>query len=83
MDSYQKKQLTFAKIAGTPLQERPSLPTRTIEVHEAEVLPSSWVAEGSVAVEADSAEEVSVEVASEAVVPVVDFKNIKIKTNKK
>jgi hypothetical protein len=83
MDSFQKKQLTFAKIAGTPLQERPSLPTRTIAALVVEVLPSSWVAEASEAVEADSAEEASVEVASEAVVPVVDFRILKIKTNKK
>ena len=74
MDSFQKKQLTFAKTADIPLHERPSLPTRTIEVHEAEVLPSSWVAEASEAVEADSAEEASVEVASEAVEPEADFK---------
>jgi hypothetical protein len=75
MDSLQKKQLTFAKIADTPLFERPSLPIRISADREVVVaLLSSWVAEVSEAEEVDSAEEASVEVASEAVVQEADFK---------
>jgi hypothetical protein len=75
MVSSQKKPLTFAKIADTLSNERPNHPTPTIEVHEAEALLSSWVAEASeVVAEADSAEEVSAEVASEAVEPEAGFK---------
>ena len=75
MVSSRKKQLTFARTADILSPERPNLQIQTIEGHEVEVLPSSWAAEDSEAVvEADSAEEVSVEEASEAVEPAAVFK---------
>jgi hypothetical protein len=73
--SSQKKPLIFVRIVAIHLLENPNLPIRISEVREAVVvLLSSWVVEDSEAVEADSAEEASVEVASEAVVLEADFK---------
>ena len=70
-----KRPLTFAKTADIPLPERPNHPILTSEDHEEEADRFSW-AEASVdEVEADSAEEVLVEVASEAVELAADFKS--------
>ena len=75
MVTSRRKLLICAKTADIPLPERPNHPTLTSEDHEEEADRSSW-AEASVAeVEADSAEEALVEVASEAVEPVADFKS--------
>ena len=73
MVTSRRKLLICAKTADIPLPERPNLPTLTIGDRAAEVLLSSWVAEAE-EVEA-SAEEALVEVASEAVEPVADFKS--------
>ena len=81
MVSLQNKPLIFAKIADIPLPERPNLPTQTIEGHEEEADLSSWVEASVAEVVADSAEEVSVEVASEAVEPEADS-NLKIENLK-
>jgi hypothetical protein len=73
--SSQKKPLIFVRIVAIHLFESLRLPTPTSVDREVVVaLLSSWVVEASEAVEADSAEEASVEVASEAVVLEADFK---------
>ena len=75
MVSSQKRQLIFVEIVDIPLDGRANHPIQTTGDQEAVVLPSSWVVEVLVAmVEADSAEVVSVVVASVAVEPVAGFK---------
>jgi hypothetical protein len=75
MVSSQKKPLIFVKIVAIHLLVSLSLPTQISVGREVVVAQlSSWVAEASEAVEADSAEVVSVEEVSEAVAQEAGFK---------
>ena len=78
MGQLSKKPLIFANIADIPSPESPVLPTRISGGHAEEAgLPSSWVAEDSKAAEeADSVEEASEVVVSEAVEPEAGFSTL-------